>query len=206
MAKKKKKFLVVVDAQNDFMLPEGALYVPNADKVIAPLQEFIHSLDPNEYEGILVTFDTHNASTYPASAEALQFPPHCYKGSNGWNLAVDLYLNRNNLPVPMYRLEKGVFDMWAETDLKVVSIRATEDKTDREKFFQHLRDAGVDTITVTGVAADYCVKWAIDGFVKRGFLVEVPEHLTAGIADQIDAVVAQNFGPTVSVIKASEYA
>ncbi|WP_204277170.1 hypothetical protein, partial [Klebsiella aerogenes] len=46
---------------------------------------------------------------------------------------------------------------------------------------------------VIGVAADYCVRWAVEGLIERGFAVTVPEALTRGIARQIDAVRAQEW-------------
>ena len=46
---------------------------------------------------------------------------------------------------------------------------------------------------VIGVAADYCVRWAIDGLVERGFRVIVPQALTRGIARPIEQVLAEDF-------------
>ena len=41
--------------------------------------------------------------------------------------------------------------------------------------------------------ADYCVRWAIEGLVARGFTVDVPQGLTRGIARPIAQVVAEDF-------------
>ncbi|MEG8025263.1 hypothetical protein QP162_14100 [Sphingomonas aurantiaca] len=46
---------------------------------------------------------------------------------------------------------------------------------------------------VIGVAADYCVRWAVEGLVERGFAVTVPAGLTRGIERQIDTVAAEDF-------------
>jgi nicotinamidase/pyrazinamidase len=48
-------------------------------------------------------------------------------------------------------------------------------------------------VRVTGVAADYCVKWAIDGLLARGFAVEVISDLTVGIERPIEQVVQDDF-------------
>ena len=52
---------------------------------------------------------------------------------------------------------------------------------------------GVEEVEVVGVAADYCVKWAVEGLVVRGFKVTLYDNLTAGIAQDIHEVVAENF-------------
>lgn len=93
--------------------------------------------------------------------------------------------------VPVYRLEKGVFDMWAEPDVAIAV--ATGEKVARDAFFMELEARGVTEVTVIGVAADYCVRWAIEGLVARGFTVDVPQGLTRGIARPIAQVIAEDF-------------
>ncbi|MCT2398482.1 isochorismatase family protein [Novosphingobium mangrovi (ex Huang et al. 2023)] len=60
-------------------------------------------------------------------------------------------------------------------------------------FIEFLKTPQVETVTVIGVAADYCVGWAIEGLVARGFGVTVREHLTQGIDRQIWQVVDEEF-------------
>ena len=63
----------------------------------------------------------------------------------------------------------------------------------RDAFFATLKAEGTHEVTVIGVAADYCVRWAIDGLVARGFGVTVVEALTRGIDRPIDAVLRDDF-------------
>ena len=174
-------FDIVVDAQNDFMRSNGKLYVPGAEAIIPALQDYIAKLDSR---GVLFTYDTHLAEVYATSEEAKQFPIHCIRDSEGWQLAVDPWA----CPVPIDHIEKGVFDMWKEPSLRVMPSGV-----DRETFFERLKTAGVTKVRVTGVAADYCVKWAIDGLVARGFEVEVIGDLTVGITRGIEQVVQDDF-------------
>lgn len=44
-----------------------------------------------------------------------------------------------------------------------------------------------------GVAADFCVRWTIDGLLTLDFNVSVPSKLTCGIVGQIEEVVAEKF-------------
>lgn len=192
------KFVVVVDSQADFMLPDGALPVAGADALIAPIRDWLGGLRAADTAGVLFTFDTHYEDTYPASPEAAEFPIHCIRGTPGWRGMVDPAVV--DAGVPLYRLEKGVFDMWADDAVVVEDERRpVVAAMPRDAFFERLRDAGVIEVTVIGVAADYCVRWAVAGLVARGFAVTVPAALTRGIARQIDAVVADEFATQVVV-------
>jgi len=186
------RFVIVVDAQKDFMAADGALSVAGADALVAPLNAWLAGLRPEEIAGILLTFDTHEPELYAASPEAGQFPPHCVKGEPGWESMVDLAAI--DPAIPLYRLEKGVFAMWEEPGLALEDARdPAAPPLPRDSFFDSLKAGGVSDVIVVGVAADYCVRWAIDGLVGRGFRVEVPAALTRGIARQIEAVVAEEW-------------
>lgn len=185
-----RRFIVVVDTQADFMHADGALAVDGAEALIGPMQEWLVALDPAEVAGVLFTFDTHLAETFPGSAEAEQFPIHCVRGTPGWQNVLDAHAIAPGIPT--YRIEKGVFDMWAEPDLMIEAIGSGE-ITARDAFFAALKAGGTGPVTVIGVAADYCVRWAIDGLVARGFSVKVPQNLTRGIARQVEEVLAAEF-------------
>lgn len=185
-----QRFVIVVDTQADFMNADGALSIDGAEALIAPMQAWLASLRPTETAGVLFTFDSHFADTYRRSVEAEQFPIHCVYRTPGWENVLDP--DAIDPAVAVYRLEKGVFDMWAEPDLAVAAV-ATGKKVARDAFFAQLKAGGATEVTVIGVAADYCVRWAIEGLVARGFAVEVPTGLTRGIARPIEQVVADDF-------------
>ena len=184
------RFVVVVDMQRDFVASDGALLVAGAEEMVAPMNAWLASLQPAEVAGVLFTADTHVPEVYALSEEAKQFPPHCEVGTPGWALVVDP--NVVDAAIPTYRLEKGVFDMWAEPGLAVERI-GTADTTDREAFFNGLQAQGVEHVEVVGVAADYCVRWAVEGLLARGFRVTVPVGLTRGIVRQIDMVALEEW-------------
>jgi nicotinamidase/pyrazinamidase len=192
-------FVIVVDTQRDFMAQDGALSVAGADVLAGPMAEWLAALDPAETAGVLFTFDTHEADVYPTSPEAEAFPIHCVRGTPGWaNLLSPAMVDP---AIPAWRIEKGVFDMWAEPGLVIGNARDPgAPPVDRDTFFDGLKAGGVEEVAVIGVAADYCVRWAMDGLVARGFHVTVPAALTRGIARQIDRVVADDFaGAAVAV-------
>ena len=187
------KLVIVVDMQKDFVLADGALPVPEAETLVTPMQEWLGMLKPEETAGVLMTFDTHVPDVYNNSPESEQFPIHCVRGTEGWKTVLPLGTIKPEITV--WRLEKGVFGMWEEPHLNVTNIRnMAAPAMPRDEFFEDLKQKGVTEVDVVGVAADFCVKWAIDGLVERGFKVNVPQHLTKGIERQISQVVTEDFG------------
>lgn len=186
-----RDLIIVVDTQADFMLPDGALPVAGADAIVPPLAEWLGRRTPANTAAVVFTFDTHFAETYAHSAEAALFPIHCVKGTPGWRNLLDPL----SVPpaIPCRTLEKGVFDMWAEDGLLLHDPRGKSSPVARDMFFAELRGQGVEHTIVVGVAADYCVRWAIDGLVRRGFSVAVPEGLTRGIERSIETVLLDDF-------------
>jgi nicotinamidase/pyrazinamidase len=199
------RFVVVVDTQWDFMAGEGALSVAGAAALVAPMQAWLAALKPEETAGVLFTFDTHFVETYAASPEAAVFPIHCVRGTQGWGNMLDVALV--DAAIPAWRIEKGVFDMWAEPGLAIEDARDSDrPTTPREEFFAGLAASGVTDVTVIGVAADYCVRWAVEGLIARGFAVTVPAGLTRGIERQIEAVAAEDFAGARLVVQRTEFA
>lgn len=182
-----KRFVIIVDMQQDFVAADGALPIAGAEELVAPMQSWLATLRPDEIAGVLFTQDTHLAAVYAQSEEAEQFPPHCVRGTPGWELVIDPAVL--DPAIPCYGLAKGVFDMWAEPDVRVHQFDSP-DGGDRDALFAQLQAIGVEEVVVVGVAADYCVRWAVEGLIKRGFRVTVPADLTRGIVRQIESVAA----------------
>lgn len=187
-------FVIVVDMQRDFVSAAGALPVPDAEAIVAPMQTWLTALDPVEVKGLLMTFDTHVPDIYARSEEAEQFPLHCEKATAGWESVLDT--GAIDPAIPVYTLEKGVFDMWEQPNLIVCSL-GDGHEDDRDAFFSRLMASGVERVTVVGVATDYCVRWAVDGLVARGFAVDLPVSFTRGIA--LDAKAVFRDAPLVSL-------
>jgi nicotinamidase/pyrazinamidase len=190
-------FVIVVDMQRDFVLESGGLPVPGAERIVRPMQLWLSGLNPTHTAGILMTFDSHDPAAYAGSDESAQFPIHCVRGSPGWESVLDM--GAINPGIPLYRMEKSVFDMWAEPALMLGAVgKDDREPIARDAFFSALRDQGIRTVTVVGVAADYCVRWAVEGLIARGFSVELPDSLTRGIEKDAAEVVRDHF-PEVDV-------
>lgn len=185
---KMKKILIVVDMQGDFACRWGVLYFDGAEAVVRPISDFLKTLDPSEYAAVIFTFDTHHRETYGSMPESEQFAIHCIRGEKGWDLQVDP--ESVTMGIPVYAIEKGVFDMYEEDFLPVRTIRAGDvsEAGDRDSLLGDLR-AVADKAVIVGLAADYCVRDAVKGTHARGFEVEVPAGMTRGISRQIDEVL-----------------
>lgn len=200
------KLLLVVDTQVDFVMADGKLPVPHAERIIAPGIRYLAALDPTVYSHALFTFDTHDAGKFIGSPENIGneaagvpgFPIHCEKGTPGWENIFNLSVVPS--AIKLMTLEKGVFDMWAENDLLITAFYDDALRVDRDTWFRQLTGLGFDTITVFGVASDFCVMWAVRGLLDRGFKVEVVEHLTAGIRRDMAETVADEFSGRLMLV------
>ena len=160
----KKKLLHIVDMQNDFVMANGKLPVVGAESLIEPANEFLRNV---KFDKTIATFDTHYRATYNNTSEAKDFPPHCLYGTNGWKLAIRL---------DKYdRVLKNVYDVWA--DQRAIQKALTG------------FDPNSTDVYVMGVASDFCVKYAIWGYLCKGYSVTVVQDLCRGINQEIDQVV-----------------
>lgn len=215
--------LVGIDCQHDFVMSDGLLPVPGAEDIVLAGIRYLSEIDPDEIKAALFTFDTHVRETYMGSLENLGqpdlgipgFPLHCEAGTPGWANVFNLEMVAQQVPV--WTLEKGVFDMWEQESRDVgIFPWITQDlaehanSIDRDWFFGpkagHLNPPfwekqegggemiGVDTVRIFGVASDFCVNWAVQGFLKRGYKVQIVERLTAGIGMDVRAT-AERFFP-----------
>ena len=67
-----------VDVQADFMLPDGKLYVPGAEKLLPNIRKLTNAACRGEV--FLVSHGCFHTANDP---EFQQFPPHCVKGTPG---------------------------------------------------------------------------------------------------------------------------
>lgn len=173
-----KNFVVVVDTQYDFMMPNGILYVKGAEETITPMIQYLASLTPETTAGVLFTFDTHIKEEYEGSPESEMFPLHCELGTNGHDNVLNQNLVHNG--IEKFTLQKPVFDMWASDDLVFGDVETWEDV---EEMFAEgfVEDTQATIIDIIGVALNFCVKQAADGFLERGFVVRLHTSMTRGI-------------------------
>lgn len=181
--------LLIIDLQNDFC-PGGALEVPNGDEIIPTVNELVDG-----FEHVLQTQDWHPpghqsfASSHPGHdpydvieveyGEQVLWPDHCLQGTEG----AAFHAGLNTTPAELV-IRKGF-----RPAIDSYSAFYENDGETLTGLTGYLRNRGIDTLYLCGLATDFCVKWsALDGR-KEGFDVRVIEDATRGI-DQ-DGSLAQ---------------
>lgn len=175
------KALLLIDIQNDFC-PGGNLAVPDGDAIIPCVNALV-----DRFEHVLVTQDWHPpghhsfASSHPGKAPfetveldygtQILWPDHCIQGTPGAAFHADLRLGRAQLIIRKgFRRAIDSYSAFFEND------RATP-----TGLTGYLRERGIDTLCLAGLATDFCVKYsALDGRAQ-GFRVYVIEDAVRGI-------------------------
>lgn len=176
-----KRALLVVDVQNDFM-PEGSLPVPEGDQVV-PL---IHQL-MDRFEIVVATQDWHPADhgSFASNHEGRQpgetidlegleqilWPDHCVQGTLGAQFH------------PEVRSEKFTKVFRKGTDRSIDSYSGFHDNGHRRStgLAEWLRQSGVDTVFVCGLAADVCVRFTVLDAIREGFTTYLVCDATRGV-------------------------
>src|SRR5690349_24574505 len=131
--------LVVVDFQNDFASPDGALSVAGGDRLAPRINELMRSGD---YDLVVATRDWHPADHGSFAEQGGPWPVHCVAGTLGAQLHPALDPTRIDVIV-----DKG-------QDPGTEGYSGFEG-TDLARL---LHDRGITQVTVVGLATDYCVK------------------------------------------------
>ncbi len=187
--------LLVVDVQPDFM-PGGALATQGGDTVVAPIARL---LERGGFRHVVATQDWHPpghvsfASSHPGrapfetvelyGAEQVLWPDHCVQGAYG------------------AELHPGVPWQHADTVLR----KATDPRVDSYSAFREnvapdgsrpptglagcLRERGVETLYVCGLARDVCALWSAEDGAAAGFRVRFLWDLTRPVDAGNDAAV-----------------
>ena len=153
--------LLIIDTQNDF-LPGGALAVPAGDEILPRVRELIGSGD---YDLVVATRDWHPADHASFAEQGGPWPPHCVQRTRGAEISDELPRDRIDVVVDAgYEPELEGYSGFEETDLATV-----------------LRERDIDTVTIVGLATDYCVKHTARDALAEGFDVVIDRAGIRGI-------------------------
>jgi nicotinamidase/pyrazinamidase len=163
---KNKVIFWEVDAQEDFILPGGKLYVPGAEKIIPNIARLVDVA--REGRVLLISSACRHSAGDP---EFKTFPPHCLRGTPGeriipQGLAQKVYSvpNDGSTKLPGSILENQQLILEKQT-LDVFSNPHTEAIVNR---------LGKDTeYLVFGVVVEHCVYLAARGLLNRGHKVSI---------------------------------
>jgi nicotinamidase/pyrazinamidase len=176
-----KAALIVVDVQNCFIdggtLPVkgGAAVVPVINKLAASFQNIVVTQDWHT-PGHASFASTHagkkpfETTSMPYGTQVL-WPDHCVQGSDDAALHKDL-----NLPTAGLIIRKGF-----RKDVDSYSAFVEADGKTMTGLAGYLKERGVNTVFVTGLATDFCVAWTAMDARKLGFTAYVIEDATRAI-------------------------
>jgi nicotinamidase/pyrazinamidase len=154
--------LVVVDVQNDFM-PGGALGIPLANLIIAPLNRYLRSFEVRGLP-VFATRDWHPPDHCSFHAQGGPWPSHCVQETQGAGFFRNL-----QLPTTVRVVSKG-------TDANAEAYSGFQG-TDLEP---RLRELGCSRIILGGLATEYCVLATALDARAAGFEVVVLEDAIRG--------------------------
>jgi len=155
-----------VDAQADFMLPGGKLYVPGAEKIIPNMQRLVHAA--TEAGVFLVSSGDAHPENDP---EFQRFPPHCLRGTPGARVIPE-GLTGDFVTIPNDSSRKPPDDLFRHA--QVVIEKQTLDVFDNPHTSEVVERLGFDAeYVVFGVVTEYCVRCAAKGLLDRGRKVSI---------------------------------
>jgi nicotinamidase/pyrazinamidase len=198
-----KKILVVVDYQNDFVDPNGALPVPNADTIFQNIQDRI---DSDDYENIIYTFDTHTADAYNGSDEQKLFPNiHCEFGTQGW----DFYKIKPKDPqwetIKQLNFENGKpfiqYDNGKEFFFTKDVFNIWDGNINYPTWFENMFNPKTTEIDVVGVATNYCVFMNVMGMINRGYKVNIIQDCVEGIKAFPNGTEDESYNQNIIIMK-----
>jgi len=167
-----------VDAQADFMLPGGKLYVPGAERLLPNIRKLTDVVRQGRV--FLVSHGCHHAKDDP---EFRTFPPHCIKGTAGAELVPEA-LTERVLRVPNDPTASLPHDLspYQQILLEKQTLDIFESRH-AEELLERLD--GEAEFVVFGVVTEYCVRLAAKGLLERGRHVSV-------VQDAIETLKAED--------------
>ena len=159
----KEIVFVDIDTQIDFMLPQGKLYVHDAQTLIPNLKYLTRTALENDIL-VISSVDTHIKN----DPEFKQFPAHCVAGNNGAK-KIPQTLHKEHIVIPQKILSKKALYAKVKEYAQVILQKNTYDIFVNMNLLQLLRP--FRAAFVYGVALDYCVKYAVLGLLQRGLEV-----------------------------------
>ena len=176
-----------VDVQADFMLPDGKLYVPGAEKLLPNIRKLTDAARRGE------VFLVSHGDFHPANdPEFKQFPPHCLKGSPGAEFVPEALAEK------VVRVDNDVSARLPENLSKYQQIIL--EKQTLDIFETHHADSLVERLgkaaefVVFGVVTEYCVSCAVKGLLKRRRRVAV-------VRDAIETLAVEDGNKTLAELQ-----
>lgn len=156
------KALLIIDIQNDFVKPGGALYSNGVEDIIPDILSLVEMFK-KEGAPIITTMDWHVAH----DPEFEKWPPHCIENTEGAALVKELSDSLKCYEMH-YTIKKRKFSAFFGT-----------------KFDELLKRLDIEEIHVVGVATNICVLFTVEELCNREYKVVVHEKETASYDERL---------------------
>ncbi len=181
MLQYERSALIIVDVQNGFT-PNGNLAVAHSDEIIPSINQLA-----KYFKNIVLTQDWHPENhisfaenhTGKQAYETIEldygtqvlWPSHCVQGTPDADFHPDLEITTAQLIIRKgFHSQIDSYSAFMEADHKTSTGLAG-----------YLRERGIDTVYMVGIATDFCVAWTAIDASKLGFQSYVIADATKGI-------------------------
>lgn len=189
-----KTVFVDVDTQNDFLYPEGALYVPGAETIVETIAALNHHAAAHGIP-VISTTDAHS----PDDAEFADWPRHCVVGTEGQLKPRSTVLSPQITVTGDERLE-GIAGA-----SQILVEKQKLDCFSNPRMAELITLLNADRYVIYGVVTEVCVRLAALGILtqaRSGTAVEVVadavRHLDEKARDQFFAEFTSAGGKLMS--------
>lgn len=158
-----REALIIVDMQNDFVLPSGPLYVPGSLEIVGGITEEILKFE-RRGELVIASACWHPYDHCSFQKYGGQWPAHCIQGTEGARLQTAI---RNAITYEIYKGKSK--DKEEYSAFEVPELHAM------------LSQREVEMIRICGVAKSICVAHTAEAAKKLGYKVDVLEKLCRDI-------------------------
>lgn len=159
-----------VDTQVDFMHPDGALYVPDAEEIVGALRRLTEAARFYDVPTI-ATADDHQVADAEISNDpdySTTYPPHCMHGTPGQR-KVDATRRPDAVEIGHRALETGEIDRLAAGADAFLVLKKRFDAFSNPNTERLLAALAPHRVVVYGVALDVCNRAAVEGLWRRGY-------------------------------------
>ncbi len=179
-----ERVLLDIDTQNDFLKPDGALYVPGAVEILPNLTRLIEYARCKKVP-VVSTVDCHA----PDDPEFARFPKHCVVDTPGQEKVPQTLLERRITLEPSRRVDRpaSLFDQADQIILGKTSF-SVQSNINATALFDGI---GAAEYVAFGVATDYCVLADVRFLLSRGRSVTVLTDAIRAISEQDGAAALE---------------
>jgi len=167
-----KDALIIVDYQNDFVKPLGALYVQGAEDLADGINKLAEL-----YPIVVLTQDWHAYTDPSFTPQGGQWPIHCVAETYGAQLSANI---ARASELAMLVLRKRQNSAFMEDD-------------EHTGLAGYLRGQGADRVHICGVALEFCIKETAIDAQKIGFDTTVIVRATRAVTHEGQVMALTEF-------------